>query len=132
MADIKVVIQLLDTIEDGEINSLKSASAVNNASIQTINSAFDNLSAKSNGTNMKSWANVIRDSDGNVVSKVVNGEMVSQGLLSLSDGVVGGANTKLVQQYGYNGYVFGAVPENKQLTVTIEVIGEYIDAIIVI
>lgn len=130
MADIKVVIQLQDTAED-EITDLGSSSEVNNASIQKTNGSFGSLSTKSDGTNMKSWANVIKDSEGNVVSKVVNGETISRGLLSLADGYVGGADTKLIEQYGYNGYVFGAVPETKQLTVTLEVRGENIDSIII-
>ena len=118
MADINVVIQLQDTVED-DIESLVSSSAVNNASIQTINNTFNTLSTKSNGTNMKSWAK----------RTFKNGEYV--GSLSLADGYVGGANTKLIEQYGYNGYVFGAVPESKQLTVTLEIRGQYIDSIII-
>lgn len=109
MADIKVVIQLQDTIED-EIKSLESPSTVNNASIQKTGDQLNNLSTKSNGVNLKSWAT---------------------GSLSLADGYVGGVNTQLIEQYGYNGYVFGAVPESKQLTVTLEVVGKYIDSIIV-
>lgn len=109
MADIKVVIQLQDTIED-EINSLESPTDVNNASVQKTGEQFNKLSTKSDGANLKSWAT---------------------GSLSLADGYVGGANTQLIEQYGYNGYVFGAVPESKQLTVTLEVIGKYIDSIIV-
>lgn len=109
MADIKVVIQLQDTKED-EINSLGSSSATNNASITKANNTFQSLSTANIGTNLKSWAT---------------------GSLSLSDGYVGGANTKLIRQHGYNGYVFGAVPESKQLTVTLEVVGKNIDSIIV-
>lgn len=109
MADIKVVIQLQDTIED-EINSLESPTYINNASIQKTGEQFNALSTKSAGANLKSWAT---------------------GSLSLADGYVGGANTQLIEQYGYNGYVFGAVPESKQLTVTLEVVGKHIDSIIV-
>lgn len=109
MADIKVVIQLQDTTED-EINSLGSSAEVSNASIQNVNGTFNRLSTKGNGANLKSWAT---------------------GSLSLADGYVGGANTKLVSQYGYNGYVFGAVPESKQLAVTIEIIGSNIDSIVI-
>lgn len=109
MADIKVVIQLQDTIED-EINSLESPTDVSNASINKTGEQFNTLSTKSAGANLKSWAT---------------------GSLSLADGYVGGANTQLIEQYGYNGYVFGAVPESKQLTVTLEVVGKYIDSIIV-
>ena len=118
MTDINVVIQLQDTVED-DIESLGSSSAVNNASIQATNNTFNTLSTKSDGTNMKSWAK----------QTYKNGEYV--GSLSLADGYVGGANTKLIEQYGYKGYVFGAVPENKQLTVTLEVRGQYIDSIII-
>lgn len=109
MADIKVVIQLQDTTED-EINSLGSSAEVSNASIQNVNGTFNRLSTKGNGANLKSWAT---------------------GSLSLADGYVGGANTKLVSQYGYNGYVFGAVPESKQLAVTIEIVGSNIDSIVI-
>ena len=109
MADIKVVIQLQDTVED-IIEKLGSSTEVNNASIQTTDTTFKNVSTKNNGTNMKSWAN---------------------GALSLADGYLGGADTQLIEQYGYNGYVFGAVPDSKQLTVTLEVRGQYIDSIII-
>ncbi len=118
MADIKVVIQLQDTVED-IIEQLGSSTEVNNASIQKTNGSFGFLSTKSNGTNMKSWANLTYK----------NGEYV--GSLSLADGFVGGADTQLIEQYGYNGYVFGAVPESKQLTVTLEVRGENVDSIII-
>ena len=110
MADIKVVIQLQDTVERDEIKSLESPTDVSNASINKTGEQFNTLSTKSNGANLKSWAT---------------------GSLSLADGYVGGANTQLIEQYGYNGYVFGAVPESKQLTVTLEVIGKHIDSIIV-
>ena len=119
MADIKVVIQLQDTVERDEIKSLETPSYVNNASIQKTGEQLNNLSTKSNGVNMKSWANLTYK----------NGEYV--GSLSLADGIVGGANTQLIEQYGYNGYVFGAVPESKQLTVTLEVVGKNIDSIII-
>lgn len=109
MADIKVVIQLQDTVED-EIKSLESPTAVNNASIQKTGEQLNKLSTKSNGANLKSWAT---------------------GSLSLADGYVGGANTKLIGQHGYNGYVFGAVPKDKKLTVTLEIVGKYIDSIII-
>lgn len=109
MADIKVVIQLQDTIED-IIDKLGSSSEVNNASIQKTGEQLNELSTKTDGANLKSWAN---------------------GYLSLADGVVGGANTKLIKQYGYNGYMFGAVPKDKKLTVTLEIIGKYIDSIII-
>lgn len=119
MADIKVVIQLQDTTEVDKITGLGSSAEVNNASIQKTNGSFGSLSTKNNGTNMKSWAK----------QTYKNGEYV--GSLSLADGYVGGADTQLIEQYGYNGYVFGAVPESKQLTVTLEVRGENVDSIIV-
>ena len=109
MADIKVVIQLQDTTED-VIESLGSSTEVNNASIQTSNGMFSKLSTKGNGANLKSWAT---------------------GSLSLADGYVGGANTQLVAQYGYNGYVFGVVPSSGQLSVTLEIVGSNIDSIVI-
>lgn len=110
MADIKVVIQLQNTSEKDEIKSLESPTDVNNASIQKTEEHLNKLSTKSDGSNLKSWAT---------------------GSLALADGYVGGANTQLIEQYGYNGYVFGVVPDNKQFTVTLEIVGKNIDSIIV-
>lgn len=129
MADIQVRIQLHDAIPN-EVSGFELAdtSITNNASATNVTAE---LATTDNGINMKSWANAIKDADGNVVSKVVNGETISQGLLSLSDGVVGGADTKLVEQNGYSGYVFGAVPESKELEVDLFVLGDNIDSIVV-
>lgn len=118
MADIKVVIQLQDTTED-EISSLGSSAEVSNASIQNTNGTFNKLSTKGAGANLKSWAK----------TTIKNGKEV--GYLSLADGYVGGANTKLISQYGYNGYVFGVVPASCQFTVTLEVVGSNIDSIVI-
>lgn len=109
MSDVKIKITLQDTIED-IIDNVGSSSEVNNVSIQKSNAVFNSLSTKNSGKNMKSWAT---------------------GVLSLSDGYVGGSNTQLVNQYGYNGYVFGTVPKTKKFTVTMEFIGENVDSIII-
>ena len=110
MSDIKIQIQLQSTAED-EVKSINSKSEVYNASIQkTETGDFVSVSTKNNGVNMKSWAT---------------------GELSLDDGYVGGANTQLIEQYGYNGYVFGAVPKSRQLEVEIEIVGSNIDSIVV-
>lgn len=109
MADIEVKIQLQDTVEDS-IRVISSPNDVNNASIQKVETAFNRLSVLNDGMNLKSW---------------------STGSLSLADGVVGGADTSLVEQYGYEGYVFGAVPQSKQFLVTIEITGRDIDNIII-
>lgn len=109
MANIQVKIQLQESTPD-EIDNLGSSNLVSNASIQKTNNIFDNVSTQNNGRNMKSWA---------------------KGYLSLKDGYVGGKDTKLVDQYGYNGYVFGAVPSDKNLTVTLTIGGDFIDSIIV-
>ena len=115
MADIQVRIQLQDTIPD-EITGFETTTKTNNASSSNI---VSDLAKSDNGVNMKSWA----------TPHVVNGETVLG--LSLKDGVVGGADTKLVSQNGYNGYVFGATSDNKELLVDIFVMGENIDSIIV-
>lgn len=115
MADIQVRIQLQDTIPD-EITGFETTTKINNASSANI---VSDLAKADNGVNMKSWA----------TPHVVNGETVLG--LSLKDGVVGGADTKLVAQNGYNGYVFGATSDNKELLVDIFVMGENIDSIIV-
>jgi hypothetical protein len=115
MADIQVRIQLQDTIPD-EITGFETTTKTNNASSANI---VSDLAKADNGVNMKSWA----------TPHVVNGETVLG--LSLKDGVVGGADTKLVSQNGYNGYVFGAVSEDKELLVDIFVMGDNIDSIIV-
>ena len=109
MADIEVKIQLQDTVEDN-IRVIESPNDVNNASIQKVETAFNRLSVLNDGMNLKSW---------------------STGSLSLADGVVGGADTSLVEQYGYEGYVFGAVPESKEFPVTIQITGASIDNIVV-
>lgn len=109
MADIEVKIQLQDTVEDN-IRVIESPNDVNNASIQKVETAFNRLSVLNDGMNLKSW---------------------STGSLSLTDGVVGGSDTSLVEQYGYEGYVFGAVPESKEFSVTIQITGASIDNIVV-
>lgn len=131
MADVKVKIKLQDTVEDtidkirvdSTSNALKIGDEfVNNVSIYhppkldmslSTNvdfSKFGKLSTKNNGANLKSWAT---------------------GKLSLADGYVGGSNTTLGSWRGYNGYVFGAVPESKQFEVTLAFFGENIDSIII-
>lgn len=131
MADVKVKIKLQDTVEDTidkiRVDSTSNASDigdefVNNVSIyhppkldMSISSIiefskFNPLSTKNNGANLKSWAT---------------------GKLSLADGYVGGSNTSLGSWRGYNGYVFGAVPGNKQFEVTLAFFGENIDSIII-
>lgn len=110
MADIQVVIKLREG-EDGTLTSLGSTSEVNNASIQRASdNVFTKMSEKNDGKNLKSWA---------------------KGYLSLADGYVGGADTKLIEQYGYNGYVFGATDSNGKLNVTMQIYGTDLSGIIV-
>ena len=131
MADVKVKIKLQDTVED-TIEKIRVDNAqnvtkldeeyVNNVSIfhppkldmsMSTNvdfSKFGRLSTKNNGVNLKSWAT---------------------GKLSLADGYVGGSNTSLGSWRGYNGYVFGAVPENKKFELTLAFFGQNIDSIII-
>lgn len=106
MADVQVRIKLQNTV-GGEISSIDTTSETNNASATDV---LTQLSIQDDGINMKSWAS---------------------GSLSLSDGYVGGYNTKLISQNGYGGYVFGVVFESKRFVVNLSIIGEDIDGIII-
>lgn len=115
MADVQVKIQLQNTTPD-IINNFETTTLTNNASSSDI---VSELSTKDNGINMKSWA----------TPHIVNKETILG--LGLKDGIVGGAETKLVGQNGYSGYVFGAVSNTNELVVDIFVMGENIDSIII-
>lgn len=114
MADIQVLIKFGDS-EDGVIERLSSQTRVNNASIQQPDVEYDTrefirMSQKNDGRNLKSWAT---------------------GSLSLEDGYVGGKDTKLVNQYGYEGYMFGATDSDGKLNVHLYVSGKNIPGIVV-
>ena len=83
---------------------------VSNTSILLTGDTFNKLSEKNNGLNMKSWAS---------------------GYLSLSDGFVGGKDSFLSKQNGYDGYVFGEVSNNNEYPVTLQVNGEQIKWILI-
>lgn len=109
MADIEVKIDLQETELD-TIDKIKTTNNVSNVSIPLVDGEFSKIATKNNGANLKSWAT---------------------GYLSLFDGFVGGKDTQLVEQGGYNGYVFGAVDDNGELEVSIEINGANIDSIII-
>lgn len=124
MADIQVRIKLNAGVDGDQINSVAFNQETNN-----VSKAVGSKTTKNDGQNLISWGNVVKDSNGNIVSKVVNGEVVTTGLLSLADGYVGGANSTLSSQGGYNGFVFGVVPENKMYSVEITLEGSNIDSV---
>ena len=109
MADIEVKIDLQETELD-TLESIGTSVDVSNVSTPVVNNKFVDLSTKNNGANLKSWAT---------------------GSLSLADGYVGGKDAELVEQGGYNGYVFGAVDSNGKLEVSIELVGRNIDSIVI-
>ena len=124
MADIEVRINLNAGVDSDRIDSVDFNQETNN-----VSKTQSAKTTKNDGQNLISWGNVVKDSDGNIVSKVVNGEVVTTGLLSLADGYVGGANATLGEQGGYNGFVFGVVPENNEYSVQFTLTGENIDSV---
>ena len=124
MADIQVRIKLNAGVDGDQINSVAFNQKTNN-----VSKAVGSKTTQNAGQNLISWGNVVKDSDGNVVSKVINGEVVTTGLLSLADGYVGGANSTLSSQGGYNGFVFGVVPESKAYSVEVTLEGANIDSV---
>ena len=119
MADIQVVINLREGA-DGVLSSLASPDNISNASIQKENGeTFESLSQRSDGRNLKSW--------GKLVEK--DGEMVYG--MSLADGYVGGQDSSLVEQYGYDGYVFGATSSSGELNVTLNIYGDDLFGVII-
>lgn len=107
MANIEI--KLNSGVDGDKVNSVSSQYEANNVSIQKTGNDYNKLSTRNSGKNMKSWAT---------------------GSLSLSDGYVGGSDSVLVEQYGYNGYIFGVVPENKELSVTLTITGENLDSLV--
>ena len=105
MADIKIKIKLNAGVE-GDIIDMSQTTFSQNTN--NVSKSAGSITTKNSGQKLISWAN---------------------GKLSLSDGYVGGINSTLGKQNGYNGFVFGVVPENKQYSVEITLIGSNIDSV---
>ena len=104
MADIQVRIKLNAGVDGDQINSVAFNQETNN-----VSKAVGSKTTKNDGQNLISWG--------------------EDGLISLEDGYVGGANSTLSSQGGYNGFVFGVVPENKIYSVEITLEGKDIDSV---
>ena len=104
MADIQVRIKLNAGVDGDQINSVAFNQETNN-----VSKAVGSKTTKNDGQNLISWG--------------------EDGLISLADGYVGGANSTLSSQGGYNGFVFGVVPDNKMYSVEITLEGSNIDSV---
>lgn len=104
MADIQVRIKLNAGVSGDEIQSVDFNQETNNVS-KTIGSK----TTKNDGQNLISWG--------------------EKGLIPLIDGYVGGASSTLSSEGGYNGFVFGVVPENKLYSVEVTLEGQNIDSV---
>lgn len=104
MADIQVRIKLNAGVDGDQINSVAFNKETNN-----VSKAVGSKTTKNDGQNLISWG--------------------EDGLISLADGYVGGANSTLSSQGGYNGFVFGVVPDNKMYSVEITLEGSNIDSV---
>lgn len=126
MADIKIKINLNGTASEETLEEVRFDVSVNN-----VSKPEGTKTTKNDGQNLISWGNIVKDADGNVVSKVVNGETITRGLLSLADGYVGGADATLGEQGGYNGFVMGTTSDSKFFSVSFGIIGKNIDSVII-
>lgn len=113
MADIQVRIKLNAGVDGDQINSVAFNQETNN-----VSKAVGSKTTKNDGQNLISWGQI---------TAYKNGEV--QPCISLEDGYVGGANSTLSSQGGYNGFVFGVVPENKMYSVEITLEGSNIDSV---
>ena len=105
MADIVVRIKTNEGYD--EVETFSSSREVNNVSTPTTQTTTQN--------------------DG------VNGKTRAFGFLSLSDGYLGGKDTKLTSEVDkYNGYMFGVTDENGEYVVDIEISGSAFDKINII
>lgn len=104
MADIQVRIKLNAGVDGDQINSVAFNQETNN-----VSKAVGSKTTKNDGQNLISWG--------------------EDGLISLADGYVGGANSTLSSQGGYNGFVFGVVPESKLYSVEVTLDGVNIDSV---
>ena len=104
MADIQVRIKLNAGVDGDQINSVAFSQETNN-----VSKVVGSKTTKNDGQNLISWG--------------------EKGLIYIDeDGRVGGAGT-LGEQNGYNGFVFGVVPENKMYSVEITLEGSNIDSV---
>lgn len=115
MADIQVRIKLNAGVSGDEIQSVDFNQETNN-----VSKAIGSKTTKNAGQNLISWGQL---------TAVKNGKL--QPCLSLADGYVGGMNSYLGKQGGYNGFVFGVVPENKMYSVEVSLEGDNIDSVTV-
>lgn len=104
MADIQVRIKLNAGVSGDEIQSVDFNQETNN-----VSKAVGSKTTKNDGQNLISWG--------------------EEGLIPIVDGYVGGANSTLSSQGGYNGFVFGVVPENKMYSVEVTLEGSNIDSV---
>lgn len=104
MADIQVRIKLNAGVDGDQINSVAFNQETNN-----VSKAVGSKTTKNNGQNLISWG--------------------EDGLISLADGYVGGIDAHLGEQGGYDGFVFGVVPENKMYSVEVTLEGSNIDSV---
>lgn len=104
MADIQVRIKLNAGVDGDLISSVAFNQETNNVS-KTVGSK----TTKNDGQNLISWG--------------------EDGLVPIIDGYVGGATATLSKEGGYNGFVFGIVPSNKQYSVEVTLEGSNIDSV---
>lgn len=104
MADIKVKIKLNAGVDGDQINLVGFDRETNNVSRRAGDKTTQN-----NGQNLISWG--------------------ENGLVAIDNGFVGGIASTLGKQGGYNGFVFGVVPKNKQYSVEITLEGSNIDSV---
>lgn len=104
MADIQVRIKLNAGVDGDLISSVAFNQETNN-----VSKVVGSKTTKNDGQNLISWG--------------------EKGLIHIDeDGRVGGAGT-LGEQNGYNGFVFGVVPSNKQYSVEVTLEGSNIDSV---
>ena len=104
MADIQVRIQLNAGVDGDQIHRVSFDKGTNN-----VSKLVGQQTTQNSGKNLISWG--------------------ENGLISLSDGYVGGSNSTLGKQNGYNGFVFGVVPESKEYSVEVILEGSNIDSV---
>lgn len=104
MADIQVRIKLNAGVDGDQINSVAFSQETNN-----VSKVIGSKTTKNDGQNLISWG--------------------ENGLIHIDEyGNVGGEGT-LGEQNGYNGFVFGVVPSNKQYSVEVTLEGSNIDSV---
>lgn len=105
MADIQVRIKLNAGVSGDEIQSVDFNQETNN-----VSKSIGSKTTQNAGQNLISWG--------------------EDGLVHIDeDGYVGGASATLGKQGGYNGFVFGVVPKNKEYSVEVTLEGSNIDSV---